>query len=234
MPRKPRMYLADVPCHVIQRGNNRNACFFTDDDYLYYRDVLRDACQRYCVQAHAYVFMTNHVHLLLTPQSPEGISRVMQSVGRRYVQFINKTYRRCGTLWESRHKASLVDAERYLLACYRYIELNPVAANMVGHPGAYRWSSFQHNAWGRLDDLVRPHAVYNALDANPLLRQQRYRELFSCQLPQETVREIQVASDFSMPLGSERFKNQIESALGRSIGQAKRGRPSVDSQPECE
>ena len=231
MPRKPRMYLADVPCHVIQRGNNRNACFFSDDDYLFYRDVLRDACQRYCVQAHAYILMTNHVHLLLTPQSPEGISRVMQSVGRRYVQFINKTHRRCGTLWESRHKASLVDAERYLLACYRYIELNPVAANMVGHPGECRWSSFQHNAWGRLDDLVRPHAVYNALDANPLLGQQRYRELFSCQLPQETVHNIRVASDFSMPLGNERFKKQIESALGQSIGQAKRGRPSVGSQP---
>ena len=156
MPRKPRMYLAGVPCHVIQRGNNRDACFFSDDDYLFYRDVLRDACQRCCVQTHAYVLMTNHVHLLLTPQSPQGISRVMQSVGRRYVQFINKTYRRCGTLWESRHKASLVDAERYLLACYRYIELNPVAANMIGHPAECRWSSVQHNAWGRIDELVRP------------------------------------------------------------------------------
>ena len=120
MPRKPRMYLADVPCHVIQRGNNRNACFFTDDDYLYYRDVLRGACQRYCVQAHAYVFMTNHVHLLLTPQSPDGISRVMQSVGRRYVQFINKTYRRCGTLWESRHIENSFPVDYHKKRCMRF------------------------------------------------------------------------------------------------------------------
>ena len=138
MPRKPRMYLAGVPCHVVQRGNNRAACFFTDDDYAFYREVLADASRRYRVHVHAYVLMTNHVHLLLSPQTVDGVSRVMQSVGRRYVQYVNKRYRRCGTLWESRHKASLVDAERYLLACYRYIELNPVTASMVPHPGDYR------------------------------------------------------------------------------------------------
>jgi len=146
MPRKPRMYLAGVPCHVVQRGNNRDACFFTDDDYQLYRETLRDACRSYRVDVHAYVLMTNHVHLLMTPQTIEGISRVMQSLGRRYVQYVNRSYQRVGTLWESRHKASLVDAKNYLLACYRYIELNPVAAGMVEHPGDYRWSSFTCNA----------------------------------------------------------------------------------------
>lgn len=125
MSRKPRMYLAGVPCHVVQRGNNRDACFFADDDYRFYLDVLRGACCRYDVDVHAYVLMTNHVHLLLTPRAVEGVSRVMQSLGRRYVQYVNRAHRRCGTLWESRHKASLVDAEPYLLACYRYVELNP-------------------------------------------------------------------------------------------------------------
>ena len=98
MPRKPRMYLPGVPCHVVQRGNNRAACFFTDDDHAFYLDVLTDACERYRVQVHAYVLMTNHVHLLLTPQTTEGVSRVMQSIGRRYVQYVNKQYHRSGTL----------------------------------------------------------------------------------------------------------------------------------------
>ena len=110
MPRKPRMYMAGMPCHVIQRGNNRNACFYAEQDYLFYLECLWDACERYRVAVNAYVLMTNHVHLLMTPENAEGISRVMQSVGRRYVQYINLVYRRSGTLWEGRHKASLVDA----------------------------------------------------------------------------------------------------------------------------
>ncbi len=155
MPRKLRMYLAGMPYHVIQRGNNREACFFADDDYLFYLECLKDACERYQVNCHAYVLMTNHTHLLLEPLKAEGISRVMQSLGRRYVQYINKHYRRCGTLWESRHKSSLVDAETYLLSCYRYIELNPVMANMVEHPGDYRWSSYRCNAYGEINQLIK-------------------------------------------------------------------------------
>ena len=124
MPRKPRMYLAGVPCHVIQRGNNRDACFYAEQDYQFYLDCLQDAGRRYRVAVHAYVLMTNHVHLLLTPKDTEGISRVMQSVGRRYVQYINFEYQRSGTLWEGRHKASLVQAEDYLFTCMRYIELD--------------------------------------------------------------------------------------------------------------
>ncbi len=225
MPRKPRMYLAGVPCHVVQRGNNRDSCFFTDDDYAFYLEVLADACRRYQVHVHAYVLMTNHVHLLLTPQTVDGVSRVMQSVGRRYVQYVNRTYRRCGTLWESRHKASPVEAEQYLLTCYRYIEMNPVAAGMVAHPGEFRWSSYGANAWGKHCDLVSPHALYLALGEDALSRRLRYRELFAGRLPKELVHQIRTASEFSMPLGNDRFRQQIERALGRSIGQAKRGRP---------
>jgi len=234
MPRKPRMYLAGVPCHVVQRGNNRGACFFTDDDYRLYLDVLVDACRRYQVDTHAYVLMTNHVHLLMTPRTVEGVSRVMQSLGRRYVQYVNRTYRRCGTLWESRHKASLVDAEQYLFACHRYIEWNPVAAGMVNHPGDYRWSSFACNAWGRRDGLVCPHALYLALAENESSRESRYRELFASQLSKEQLHEIRTALDFSMPLGNDRFREQIERALGRSVGQAKRGRPFALPASECE
>jgi putative transposase len=235
MPRKPRMYVAGVPCHVVQRGNNRNACFFADDDYLFFREVLADACQRYRVDVHAYVLMTNHVHLLLTPRAVDGVSRVMQSLGRRYVQYVNKSYRRTGTLWESRHKASLVDAEAYLLTCHRYIEMNPVAAGMVQPPGEYRWSSFANSTWGEHDSPLSPHPLYLALGTSREACQTRYRSLFAeGQLSQDMVHEIRTALDFSVPLGNDRFRQQIEAMLGRSIGQARRGRPPVRQLKECE
>ena len=131
MPRKPRMYLPDLPFHIVQRGNNRDATFFAEQDYHFYLECLYDASIRYGVAIHAYVLMTNHVHLLMTPELETSISLVMQSIGRRYVQYVNKEYRRTGTLWERRHKESLVDGDNYLLTCSRYIELNPVSANMV-------------------------------------------------------------------------------------------------------
>ena len=219
------MYMAGVPCHVIQRGNNREACFFSDDDYLFYLECLKDACERYQVNCHAYVLMTNHTHLLLTPTKEDGISKVMQSLGRRYVQYINKFYRRCGTLWESRHKSSLVESGNYLLSCYRYIELNPVMACMVEHPGDYRWSSYRCNAYGELNRFITAHADYLALGQKGQERYSNYRDLFNTVLPQTLLHEIRNAASFSMPLGGNRFKQQIERTLNRSIGYAKRGRP---------
>jgi len=145
VPRKPRCYVAGVPCHIITRGNNRQACFFSEEDYEFYLECLRDACSRYKVSLHAYVLMTNHVHLLTTPNTADGVSRVMQSMGRRYVQRINFKHKRTGTLWEGRHKASLIEKENYLLVCYQYIELNSVRANIVAHPVEYRWSSYAEN-----------------------------------------------------------------------------------------
>lgn len=225
MPRKVRMYVAGVPCHVIQRGNNRNACFYADDDYLFYLDALADACRRFKVALHAYVLMTNHAHFLMSPQDEAGIPLVMQSLGRRYVQYINKTYRRSGTLWEGRYKASLVDAENYLLACYRYIEMNPVTAGMVAHPADYRWSSYRFNAGAGFDALVTPHEYFLQLGDQVEQRANCYRELFSVSLPKETVHDIQVASEFSAPLGNSRFRDEIEKATGMKAVQAKRGRP---------
>ena len=225
MPRKPRMYLPGLPCHVVQRGNNREACFFCEDDYRLYLGCLGEACERYGVELHAYVLMTNHVHLLMTPTIEEAISRVIQSVGRRYVQYINHTYRRTGTLWEGRHKASVVDAEHYLLACYQYIELNPVRASMVDHPSAYPWSSHAHNAYGRRQACITEHDLYLRLGADRAERCGAYRGLFSASLDRDGVHAIRRASAFGMPLGNERFKAQIEQALGSRIGHARRGRP---------
>jgi len=234
MPRKPRMYIAGLPCHIIQRGNNRGACFFSDQDYRFYLSCLADACKRYYVAVHAYVLMTNHVHLLMTPEREGGISRVMQSLGRRYVQYVNLSYRRSGTLWEGRHKATLIQAENYLLTCYRYIELNPVRANMVNQPGDYRWSSYHCNAYGAPDPLVMPHEIYQSLAAAPRERQHCYRGLFDAMLDKHIIQAIRTAVNYSMPLGTSRFVAEIEAALGRSVGHGRRGRPKCEGNGVCQ
>ncbi|WP_137886457.1 transposase [Pseudomonas sp. 2FE] len=227
MPRKQRMYLPGVPAHVVQRGNNRNACFFHEDDYRFYLAVLADALKRHRVELHAYVLMTNHVHLLMTPADTEGISRVMQHVGRLYVLYINRTYRRTGTLWEGRHKASLVNAAEYLLSCYRYIELNPVRAGMVAAPEEYPWSSYGWHAWGVPNGLVADHFLYQQLGADMPLRQHAYRQLFRGHLEASALQVMREALTHNYPLGNDRFRESVERHLGRVVGQCKRGRPLV-------
>lgn len=155
MPRPPRPDLAGVPQHVIQRGNDRQACFFHEDDRLTYLTLLREAALRHGCDVHAYVLMTNHVHLLVTPVEKGAVSRMMQTLGRNYVTHVNARYRRTGTLWEGRYKSCLVDSEDYVLACYRYIELNPVRAGMVETPSEYQWSSHRCNASDEPNPLVR-------------------------------------------------------------------------------
>ena len=225
MPRKPRAYLPGIPCHVIQRGNNRQATFFAPEDHQFYLECLGDACRRYGVQLHAYVLMTNHVHMLLTPADVHGISQVMQSIGRRFVQYVNRRYRRSGTMWEGRHKASLVEADDYLFACQRYIELNPVRANMVDHPAKYKWSSYRCNAFGEANPRITPHVLYEGLGPDPQARTAAYRDLFVTALDPGMAQHIGIVAECSMPLGSDRFREQIEAALGRSLGQYQRGRP---------
>lgn len=145
MARLPRLNLPNIPQHVVQRGNNRQVCFFSEQDYTLYLDKLKDYAKKCHVNEHAFVLMTNHVHLLMTPETEKGVSQLMQSLGRYYVMYINKTYQRTGTLWEGRYKSksTVVDSEKYFLLVSRYIELNPVRANMVEHPAEYPWSSCQ-------------------------------------------------------------------------------------------
>ncbi len=226
MPRKPRMYIPGIPAHVVQRGNNRDVCFFSDEDYLYYLEVLEQGCHRYDVQLHAYCLMTNHVHLLMTQEQEDiGISQVMQHIGRLYVAYVNKTYRRSGTLWEGRHKASLVEADTYLLTCYRYIELNPVAANIVTRPDQYRWSSYAWHARGKPNPLIFDHMLYCALGHNQQTRQQAYRELFKHQIMTVDIDQLRKSLSYNYPLGNDCFREQIEKVLGRRVGYKQRGRP---------
>ncbi|MBL4852200.1 MAG: transposase [Gammaproteobacteria bacterium] len=223
MARLPRLSVAGVPQHVVQRGNNRQACFFDNQDYAVYLDKLKEYSVKQGVHVHSYILMTNHVHLLMTPQAPQGISRLMQDLGRYYVRYVNQTYKRTGTLWEGRYKSSLIDSERYFLTVSRYIELNPVRAKMVDHPSGYPWSSYQRNALGKAIELITPHACYQALGASDEGRREVYRALFEQHLPGVTLTEIREATNKSWVLGEEHFKKQIESQTGRRAAPLTRG-----------
>jgi putative transposase len=174
---------------------------------------------------HAYVLMTNHVHLLLTPVGQQSVSRMMQYLGRHYVPYVNHKYSRSGTLWEGRFKASLVDTSSYLLACYRYIESNPVRAGMVAHPSDYRWSSFHHNGLGLSNRLITPHVEYENLGVTLQQRRASYRLLFEHPEDEGLLVSIREHTQSGTPLGSDCFRDDIEAVLATRIGKSDRGRP---------
>jgi len=225
MVRATRIGLPGIPQHIVQRGNNKQACFFNESDYYYFIETLFESLKKNECQLHAYVLMTNHVHLLVTPTEPQGTSSLMKDLGRKYVRVINDTYGRTGTLWEGRFKSSMVDSERYCLACCRYIELNPVTAKMVGDPRDYPWSSFHTNALGLTSDLITPHPMWTALGSNDSERQAAYLELFSTALDRRDVEALRYGSRKQLPVGSAEFKASIESALSIKLGTGKRGNP---------
>lgn len=231
MPRLPRPDLADVPQHVVQRGNDRQPCFYVTDDYRRYLAGLRESAIRYGCSVHAYVLMTNHVHLLVTPSSAGAVSRMMQWLGRQYVGYINGRYRRTGTLWEGRYKSCLVDTERYLLTCYRYIELNPVRAAMVADPADYAWSSYRANAQALPDKVVVPHVEYLRLGTNVSERCVAYRQLFKEVLGDDRLAEIRAYVQQQRALGTPRFQREIEAMIGRctSVRAAHRPRRNKDA-----
>lgn len=225
MPRPQRYQIAGMPQHVIQRGNNRQATFRNRRDFAFYKTCLDQSSQDHRCQIHAYVLMTNHVHLLITPMANGAISNMMQCIGRRYVYYFNKLHERTGTLWEGRYKASLVQAEAYLLACYRYIELNPVRACMVNDPADYPHSSYRHNALGSRDPLITPHELYGELGSSAQERQDAYRDLFGVELEAECLASIRRSTEGCLVLGREHFQNQIELILSRSVRSGRPGRP---------
>lgn len=225
MPRKPRFFVPNVPMHVVQRGHNREPVFFEEADYLEYLCWLKAAAVKHEVKIHAYVLMTNHIHLLATPFDASGLGLMMQAVSRRYVPYINHKYGKSGSLWEGRYKANLVDAETYLLTCMRYIELNPVRAAMVTRPEDYAWSSYCANALGEMDALISPHPVYLALGQNNTTRLATYRELFTHAIDEDLGKRIHAAWQTGTPLGNDRFTTTIENMLKCKVGYDKPGRP---------
>jgi putative transposase len=225
MPRRARLSIPGIPWHIIQRGNNRSACFYADEDYPLYLDLLEELAGKFGCAVHAYVLMTNHVHLLLTPEKEDSAALLMKHLGQRYVQYINRTYQRSGTLWEGRFRSCLTQSEDYVLACYRYIELNPVRANMVRHPREYRWSSYRANGEGRSNTLIQPHDMYQRLGRTPESRREAYRGLFKAHLDHEMLDQIRSATNGNYALGSARFQEEIERILGRRVTKGKAGRP---------
>lgn len=225
MPRRARMYIPNLPYHIVQRGNNREACFIEPENYLFYLELWQKLSKRYGVAVHAYCLMTNHIHFLVTPETEDAISTTMKVVGSRYAQYINLKYKRTGTLWEGRHRSSMIQTEKYLLTCYRYIELNPIRAEMVKRPEEYKWSSYGMNAWGDHGWLT-PHDEYLALGKSIYERCYVYRDIFKTQLSEENLHLFRKSAHYCQPIGDERFKRQIEKKYGLKLGQSKRGRPS--------
>ena len=223
MARLPRLSLPGIPQHIIQRGNNRQVCFFSDVDYVVYLDKLKEYSRKCKVQVHSYILMTNHVHLLLTPEESDGVSRLLQSLGRYYVRYVNQTYSRSGTLWEGRYKSTLVESEKYFLTVSRYIELNPVRARMVKDPAEYPWSSYQMNALGKLIELVTPHTCYQSLGKTDKERRNAYRALFQNRIPDHILMDIRDAINKAWVFGDDGFKKQIEQQTGRRASPLQRG-----------
>jgi putative transposase len=223
MPRRPRLSPVGIPLHIVQRGNNRQVCFTCDSDLKAYAQWLVEAAQKYKVSIHAWVFMTNHVHLLVTPLEEMAASRMMQFIGRHYVRYFNYTYRRTGTLWEGRFHSCLIQEETFLLNCQRYIELNPVRAGMVKDPGDYSWSSYRINGFGIESKLLTPHRLYEQLGRSKLERLKNYRDLFQDHVDGELLQDIRFALNKGLILGTERFKSEVEALTGRRVAPIRRG-----------
>jgi len=231
MSRRPRIAAAGHPMHVILRGINRAAVFFDDDDRRFFLKCLAAAAEEASVAVHAYVLMTNHVHLLMTAAEDDGVSAVMKRVAQRYVQYANRTYDRTGSLFEGRFRSTLMEATPYLLACQRYIEQNPVRASVVAAPGDYPWSSYAANALGRADPLITPHALYRKLARSKAERYDAYRQLVEEALSTEMLQSLRESTNGGFVLGSAPFQRKIANIVGQRTWKESPGRPRKQSDP---
>lgn len=233
MARLPRYVIPGQPQHIIQRGNNRQVIFAAEADYQFFRDAIIEAAGRFGLAIHAYVWMTNHIHLLATPTDADSISKTFQSAGRKYVQYFNYTYQRSGTLWEGRYRATVVDSEPYMLSIMRYIELNPVRAGMVAHPRDYPWSSHRRYAYGdsgpNLNWLIEPDQYLN-IGRIGEARRQGYRDLFKASIDADELTAIRDSVHKGWALGDVHFKAMIERLGERRAGPAVRGRPRMEKE----
>jgi putative transposase len=225
VPRRARLTITGIPHHVVQRGNNRSPCFFSDRDYRFYLSCLQEEAERYHCAVHAYVLNPDHVHLLVTPDTEDALSLMMRTLGSRYVQYVNHVHQRSGTLWEGRFRSSIIDSEHYLLTCYRYIELDPIRLSLVAHPGDYPWSSYGCHARGLASSLIRDHPLYLGLGATPDARAHAYRELFRHRISEREIAEIRTSWKTGLVLGGDTFKDEIERIAARSVRRGRGGRP---------
>jgi putative transposase len=231
MPRQARLIVPDIAIHIVQRGHDRADCFRHDSDYLVYLSNLRDLLPRSGCALHAYCLMTNHVHLLLTPSQPDGCALLMRDLGQRYVQYFNRRYQRSGTLWDGRFRSCLVDSGRYMLACYRYVERNPVRAGMVPSPGAYPWSSHAGNVGELANNLLKPHDEYLALSEQASLRYTAYRQLFDTEDQPDFLAAIRDATNGGFALVGDALKSRLSAKAQQRLARRHPG-PSAVAAPE--
>lgn len=225
MARLPRLTVPGYPHHLIQRGNNRQPIFGGEADYRFLLDLLEQYSRESRVAIHSYVLMGNHFHVLATPETDKGLPGMMQAVGRRYVRYFNGRYGRTGTLWEGRYRSTLVQAERYLLACMVYIDLNPVRAGMVTDPGAYAWSSFRHYAGIAPDRLVTPHPLYWELGNTPFAREHAYADLIASGLARDVQQALADSTHRGWALGDPAYLADLQRRSPRRIAPLAAGRP---------
>ncbi len=225
MARLPRLTVTGYPHHVILRGNNRQDIFKTTADHQRMLDLLYDHSRAQQVDIHAYVLMSNHLHLLVTPQQDQALPKMMQAVGRSYVQVFNKVHGRTGTLWEGRYRSTLIQTDRYLLACMVYIDLNPVRAHRVTEPEDHVWSSYAHYIGRRNDRLITPHALYWSLGNTPFAREAAYAELVQAGITSDQQGALTDATLSGWALGDEAFKLSLQAQTERRLSKTKAGRP---------
>jgi putative transposase len=234
MPPHTRYVTPGLAQHVIQRGNNRVPLFVSDADFRRFYLYLREACERHGCALHAYAFMTNHFHLLMTPSKPAGIGLTLQSVGRRYVPYFNRSYARSGTLWDGRYRATVIEAEVHIATCYRYIERNPIRAGIVANADEYPWSSYRANALGDADPLVAPHAWYLSLGDDPASRQAVYRSSFVIEPLADDLLALRAGTQRGWALGSTRFHADIETRPAQRTRPLRAGRSVRRTDPSAQ
>ncbi|TWO67845.1 transposase [Caenimonas sedimenti] len=225
MARLPRLTVPGYPHHIIQRGNNRQPIFVGSADYELLLAMLDEYARKNQVAVHGYVLMSNHFHLLATPETAEGIPQMMQAVGRRYVRHFNLRHGRTGTLWEGRYRSTLIQAERHLLACMAYMDLNPVRAGMVAEAAEYPWSSHAHSIGRRSDRLVAPHPLYWALGNTPFAREQAYAELVRAGIGAEQQRALTDSALRGWALGEPDYVADLQRRTERRVSRSQAGRP---------
>jgi len=226
MARQPRLTIPGYPHHLMVRGNNRQAVFMDDQDRRDWLALLHAQAAAHRVAVHAYVLMDNHVHLLVTPKTQDGPSRMMQAIGRLYVRGFNRRHGRSGTLWEGRYRSTLLEGERYLLACMAYIDLNPVRAGVAAEPADYRWSSHAHYAGLRSEPMLAPHALYWALGNTPFEREQAYVQLVRQAPGSQAQLDLSRAVHSRSAFGGESFIAELQARTHRRLTPGRPGRPA--------
>ncbi len=225
MARLPRLTVPGYPHHVIQRGNNRQAIFSGPPDYRTLLALLEENAKKFSVALHAYVLMDNHFHLLATPSTADGLPLMMQAVGRRYVRYFNDSQQRSGTLWEGRYRSTLIETERYLLACMAYIDLNPVRAGIAREAKDYPWSSHGHYVGLRSDRMVTPHSLFWAMGNTPFAREKAYGELVDAGISRQQQQALTTSVLGGWALGDENFVTNLQKRTERRVNKTKAGRP---------